>query len=234
MAGVEGVAGAIDGEGDEVVKAELVLVEEVRQEVAGADGIAAPIEERAGRIGHAGVAAGRGGADEIGERQVVRLRAGDVPAAEAQRERDGVADLLAAEAVEARARGGADDGFGEQAGHLLAGARGVAVHAALTARDLGAAIRGGAEDAKNGAEFRVDGGDLEAPAGDVAEINLIVEIQGARVRRLDEPALKTGRRINEKLLGRRDAEGFEEAGELGLVAGGVELDFAAGDLRDDP
>ena len=116
----------------------------------------------------------------------------------------------------------------------MAGAAGVAVHAARGAGDLGPAVLCRAEDAKDGAEIGIDGRDLEAAAGDVADIDFVIEVQGPRVRRADEAALKARGRIDEKLRGHGHVERREQAHELGLVAARVELDFAAAEARDEP
>jgi len=110
LTGLQGLAGAIRGQRDQVVKAKLVLVDQVIEEVAGLRGVGLPVEELARRIGHAFDSAWCGVADQIAQVFAAFVGSGDVPAAEPVLDRDGVPDDVAAETFQAgTATGGRND-----------------------------------------------------------------------------------------------------------------------------
>jgi hypothetical protein len=213
----EGFSGAVKGEGDEVVEAELVFVKEVGEQIAGVGEVAGPGELRAGRVGDFAVAAGCGDGGEVAEMGAVFEGACDVPSAEAFAEGDLVSDLFAAKPVEAGTGVGAEDRFGEQSRELFGCAASVTIHAALRTGESGE-FSFGVRKVEDGTEAGVDGCDFDVAAGDVTDVGLVIEVDGARIGGVDEAALEAGGGVDEELRVDGNVKGIEQAAQ-GLEGG---------------
>ena len=86
----------------------------------------------------------------------------------------------------------------------------VAVHATLRPLDFRRSVAArDVEDVENPAEFRVDRNDFEPSAWNVADVDVLVEVERARVLRRDEPQLQARRGENQHLRRNRHVEPSE-------------------------
>ena len=104
----------------------------------------------------------------------------------------------------------------------------MAIHAAVGALDAdGLSGERQVEDVIDAAERGIEGDDFDAGAGDVADVEVFAEKEGAWVLRSDEAELEAGGGKDEHLRGGGHVEGFEQAEEAGAFAGGVEREASA-------
>lgn len=234
---VEEGAGDVAALEDAVDEAGLVFVEEVRENIAGVDGVAFQGKAFAGIDGDfAEGIAGLRLADGVGPVVGEAMFAGEVPAAETFEEGDVMAGAIDAEGIEGTTAPAGDDGLDGEAGDVTSFGTGMAIHAAAGAFDVERSIRSGrparnVEDVEHSAECGVDGDDFDFAAGNKAEVGVVVEVKCAGIRRGDEAQLQAGGGENEELRGGGDFERVEHAEEEGFFAGAIELDAAGGEVR---
>ncbi len=222
----------VDGFGGAVGEAGGVFHDEVREQIAGGARVIGEWEVFAGRVGVGFEAAGDEVADLIGvgggER---RAGGGDVPATEAIGEWDVVADFVVAVGFLSGAVPCDADGADDEAWEVAALGIRVAVHAAGGAGEGGAVGDPAAVgDVEDHAGVGVEAGDFETTAGDEADEGVFVEVEGARVARVDDAALEAGGGEHHELGAVVDLEGLEERGEEGFFGGGIEGELAGFDV----
>ena len=136
------------------------------------------------------------------------------------------------EGVEAAAAGSGSHGLHGQSRNLERVLVGVAIHAA--ARPLHhhpGIVAGNVEDVEHGPQFGVDRGHLDLPAGHVAQVQIVAEVEGPRIARVDQAQLQAGVGEDEQLRGLRNAQGLEDAFEEGPFTGAVQGKAAFGQFR---
>ena len=117
----------------------------------------------------------------------------DVPTAEALSQRLAMSRLAGMEGVEAATAGTRSHGFYGQSGDLERVLIGVAVHAAPGPLHHHPGVApGNIEDVEDGPELGVDRSDLDLPARHVAQVQVVAEIKGPRIARVDEAQLQAG------------------------------------------
>ena len=195
----EGAERAVDGADDAVVGFDLVRENEQRDGVAGGGEIIGDID-----VGGQGFAVGRRRLDGFGiaaigaeEKCVAHVRllaevSGDVPAAPPLAERAFLRGDEGAGGENGLAVGIGEDRAHEQAGDVAGHGGAVTLQAVIGfAEDFG----GGAliDGVERRAEFGVGAGDFDVvAAGDVADVGVIVEVNGARAGWGNAIALKAG------------------------------------------
>ena len=192
-----------------VFEAELVLVDEMGQDVAGGAEVEAEVRETArGGIEPCDLA-GIGLTGDVGFVFGEIVFAGEQPAAKAIFQGNLVALFVAAESLQTGACHRDKDGLGDEAGDIVGGGASVAGEAAGGAFRCGDATGGEAlVNVEHGAHFGVDGRDLHSPPRDPAHVSVIVEVERAGIPGVDDLALQTGGGEDQDLRAFRDLEGF--------------------------
>src|SRR5687768_240263 len=122
-----------------------------------------------------------------------RAATGNMPPAEALIEWNAVACFTDTICRETSAARPGNDGSDDQARNIPRVLSGMAVHAAFGTFDTkGAGLGRNVANVEYSAELRVQRNDLNTPAGHVAEVDVFVEVERARIRWRDEAQLEAG------------------------------------------
>ena len=220
------------GPDQSIHSAHLMFMEQVGQQVAGGHGIALEGETRTRLQGRGTEFALIQPTHPVAPVPVKAARAGDVPTAEAFRQRLGVSGLAGMEGVEAAAAGSGSHGFHGQSGDLEGVFIGVAVHAAPGPFDHHPGVAAGnVEDVEDSPQLGIEGGQLDFPAGHVAQIQIVAEVEGPGIVRVDEAQLQAGVGEDQQLGRLRNVQRPQQAFQEGPFAGAVQREAARGQFR---
>ena len=211
---------------------DLMFMEQVGQEVAGGHGIALEGETRTRLQGCGTEFALIQPTHPVAPVPVEATRAGDVPTAEALRQRLGVSGLAGMEGVEAAAAGSGSHGFHGQSGDLERVLIGVAVHAAPGPFDHHPRVTAGnVEDVEDSPQLGINRRHFNFPAGHVAQIQIVAEVEGPGIVRVDEAQLEAGVGEDQQLGRLRYVQRSQQAFQKGPFAGAVQRKAARGQFR---
>ena len=234
---LEGDGGLVVQAGEEIVHVVLMLEDEEGDDVAGGCGIFLGVEEAA-EVGEVAEVVGvlflpgEGGlADEVAAVDLFAVFAGDVPAAPALGEGGAVGDEGNAGVQVNDAGVVGAEGADEMAGDAHGLGRGMAFEALVVADETGLGNLGLLEGVEDAAELGVHHGEFqEGRTDDVADVGVVIEVDGAGVFRVDAFALEGGFGKDQALGGFGNVQRGKDRGEVAELGIEFESDLALVDF----